>query len=405
MLARDRLEYGPYPPGALFVAANYPPLYFHLASLGDPFVTGRVLSIGATLFVAGAIAYRARRAGWPLALVLAAAWIATMPVAVWGAALKPDLVALALIVGAVLALDARRAMLAGALAALSIWAKPTEALPAVTLLGYLAFVDRRGLVRGAVAGVVTLVVVAVLTHVPDTAMFEHVWRWNQLEWHPDQAFLLMFVGLLIAGVAFVAFGVLRPFDAVGAYAVGALGVVLLGGREGATVNYLLDLLAATWLALAAAAPRLRTAHVFPVGLAVQLLVALVLLDPLGILPGRAINTGAWESPEDARAVHTLEGAVFAEDAGLLVVDGRPVAVDDLFLWSRLQDRLHDTTVIDAVRGGAFNYVVSEVDLANLGSAPLWERQRWHPALVAAVLSEYRFSERRGALFVYQRVGP
>lgn len=405
MFARDRLEYGPYPPGALFVAANYPPLYLHLAGVGDPFVTGRALSIAGTLFVAGAIAYRARRGGWPIALVLAAAWIATMPVAVWGAALKPDLVALALIVAAVLAVDARRAVLAGVLAALAIWTKPTEALPALTLLGYLAIVDRRGLLRGAAAGLATLVVAALVTHVPDAAMFEHVWRWNQLEWHPDQAFLLVFVGLLIAGVAFVAFGVLRPFDAVGAYAVGALGVALLGGREGATVNYLLDLLAATWLALATAAPRLRNAHVFPVALAAQLLVALALLDPLGILPGRAINTGAWESPEDARAVRALEGAVFAEDAGWLVVDGRPVAVDDLFLWSRLQDRLRDTTVVDAVRGGAFNYVVSQADLAHLESAPLWEQQRWHPALVAAVLSEYRLSERRGALFVYERTRP
>jgi hypothetical protein len=405
VLARTGQEYGPYPPDAIFVAANYPPLYFHLAGLGDPFITGRVLSIGATLFVVGAIGYRARRAGWPLAVVLAASFVATMPVAVWGAALKPDLVALALIVGAVLALDARRAVLAGALAALAIWTKPTEALPAFTLLGYLAFVDRRGLLRGAASGLVTLVVVALVTHLPDAAMFEHVWRWNQLEWHPDQAFLLLFVGLLIAGVAFVAFGVLRPFDAIGAYAVGAFGVALLGGREGATVNYLLDILAATWLALATAAPRLRNAHVFPVALAVQLLVALVLLDPLGVLPGRAISTGAWASPDRARAVHDLAGAVFPEDAGLLVVEGRPVAIDDLFLWSRLHDRLNDTLILDAVRGGAFNYVVSEVDLTHLDSAPLWEQQRWHPALVAAVLSEYRLSERRGALFVYARVGP
>ena len=50
ILARDRLEYtagasyGGAPP--IFTAANYPPLFFHLAGLGDPFVTGRVLSIG-----------------------------------------------------------------------------------------------------------------------------------------------------------------------------------------------------------------------------------------------------------------------------------------------------------------------------------------------------------------------
>jgi len=364
-----------------------------------------VLSIAGTLFVAGAIAYRARGAGWIVAAALAASWIATMPVAVWGPAIKPDLVALALIVGAVLAVDARRAALGGALAALALWAKPTEVFPALALVVFLAMRDRRGLGLGLAAGGVALVVAALVTHVPDAAMFEHVWRWNQLDWHPDQAFLLGFLGILIAGVAFVALAVIRPRDAVGAYALGAIVVVALGGRDGATVNYLLDILAATWFALATSAPRIATTRAFPIALALQLLVALVLLNPLGVLPGRAISTGAWESTDNARVVHDLPGAVFPEDAGLMVVDGRPVAIDDLFLWSRLHDRLRDTLILDAVRGGAFNYVVSEVDLAHLDTGPLWEQQRWHPALVQAVLASYRFSERRGALYVYQRAQP
>ena len=365
-------------------------------------MTGRILSIAATLLVAGAIAYRARGAGWPVAIVLAAAWCATEPVAVWGPAIKPDLVALALMVGAVVAVDRRRITLAGALAALAIWAKPTEALPALSLIAFLALTDRPALLRGAAGGLVTLVVAALLTHAPDAAMFEHVWRWNQLEWHPDQAFLLAVVGLLIAGVAFVALWVLRPRGALAAYAVGALGVVLLGGREGATVNYLLDILAATWLVLATAAPRIAASRVLPAALAVQLLAALALLDPLGILPGRAISTGAWESPDAARVVHDIRGAVFPEDSGVLVADGRPVAVDDLFLWSRLYDRLGDTRIVDAVRGGAFDTVVSQVDLAHLDQAPLWEQQRWHPALVQAVLASYRLTGRRGELYLYER---
>ena len=406
------MEYGPYPSDPIFVAANYPPLYFHLAGIGDPFVTGRVLSIGATLFVAGAIAYRARTAGWPLAMVLAASWLATMPVAVWGPAIKPDLVALALIVGAVLAIDARRALLSGALAALAVWAKPTEALPALTLIGYLVIVDRRALARAVVGGVVALVLAALLTHVPDAAMFEHVWRWNQLEWHPDQAFLLAFIGLLIAGAAFVAFGVLRPWSAAGVYAVGALGIVVLGGREGATVNYLLDLLAATWLALATAAPRLATSRVFPVALAVQLLIALALLDPLGVLPGRPISTGAWESAGRTDALLSIKGvgaidlgSMLVEDSGLLVATGRSPQVDDLFLWSRLQSQRNDPRLPAAVRNGAFMAIVSETDLSQLDRAPLWEQQRWDPDLVSAVLATYTFSERRGALYVYQRAKP
>src|SRR5207245_9561068 len=64
ILARERLEYaagasyGGTPP--IFTAANYPPLFFHLAGLGDPFVTGRLLSIGATLAVGLAVAWSGR---------------------------------------------------------------------------------------------------------------------------------------------------------------------------------------------------------------------------------------------------------------------------------------------------------------------------------------------------------
>ncbi len=39
--------------GASFTAANYPPLYIVGASIGEPFITGRLLSIAATLSVAG----------------------------------------------------------------------------------------------------------------------------------------------------------------------------------------------------------------------------------------------------------------------------------------------------------------------------------------------------------------
>ena len=105
ILAREHLEYAALAATSdpIFVAANYPPLYFQLAGIGDPFVTGRALSIAGTLFVAGAIAWTARAGGPVVALALATAWLASIPVTVWGPALKPDLIALALTVGGVLA--------------------------------------------------------------------------------------------------------------------------------------------------------------------------------------------------------------------------------------------------------------------------------------------------------------
>ena len=99
--------------GPSFVAANYPPLYFALAAIGDPFVSGRLWSAGATLLVAVLVAWRARRAGPLVAACLALSFVAAFPVMVWGVAVKPDLVALGLTVAAVVALDARRAVAGG----------------------------------------------------------------------------------------------------------------------------------------------------------------------------------------------------------------------------------------------------------------------------------------------------
>ncbi len=103
-LARDGVAYLDVDPER-FVAANYPPLYFHLASIGDPFISGRVASIAATLAVAAIVFVSARPAGRLVAAALAAGWLALAPVMVWGPALKPDLVALLLTAMAVVTVE------------------------------------------------------------------------------------------------------------------------------------------------------------------------------------------------------------------------------------------------------------------------------------------------------------
>ena len=364
-------------------------------------MTGRVLSIAATLFVAGAIAYRARTAGPLVAVALGASWLATQPVIVWGSAVKPDLVALALIVGAVAAADARRAALAGALAALASWTKPTEALPALALLAWFVVSDRRAALRFVAASVAALAVAMAVTHVPDAAMYEHVVTWNALDWSAAQALLLASLGLIVSAATLVACASVRPRGAIAAYLIGALGIVVLGGREGATINYLLDLVTAAWLTLASAAPRIRASALLPFAIVAQTVFAFAIVDPFGLLSGRAITTGAWASPARAAAVHALPGRLLVEDSGLLVAEGRMPDVDDLFLWSRLQDRRNDPRLLEAVRAGAFDAVVSETDLARLDAAPLFERQRWHPSLVAAVLERYRLDRSDAGLFVYR----
>jgi hypothetical protein len=407
ILARDRLEYATLPAtnGPIFVAANYPPLYFQLAGIGDPFVTGRLLSIAGTLFVAGAIAWRARAGGPVVASSLAAAWVAAIPVSVWGPAVKPDLIALALTVGAVLVLE-RAPILAGIVIALAISAKPTAALPALALGLLLLLRDRRAAFGYVVAALATGAAILVATGSADAQMLEHVVTWNALPWRAEQAVLLGVVAFLVFGVTIVWLAIARrTVDAITAYALAAAGIVVLGGRDGATVNYLLDLTAAASLGIAALAQVLRGTVRYPLAAAAQSLVAVALLNPFGLVPWRAISSGAWASPDRLAAVRAIPGDILVEDAGLLVADGRVPRVDDLFLWSRLMERGNfpaGDRLLSTVRKGTFDAIVTEADLTHLSEAPFYERQRWHPALVVAVLDNYQLERETTGLFVYRR---
>jgi hypothetical protein len=408
MLARTLATYSDAG-GSAFTAANYPPLYFLLASVGDPFVTGRLLSIVATLVVAVLVAWRARLGGRLVMAALGLGWLALSPVAIWGPAVKPDLVALALTVGAVLALERRRPGLAATLCVLATLTKPTALVPAIALLGWIAWRDR-ALLRGFVLAGATVFIAAAIALVPFGYgdLWRHLVTWNALPWTGESALLLAIIGVVVLaallGAALVSRGFTGP---IAAYAVAGLAVVALGGREGATINYLLDLAAAGSLALAAAAPVLARAPFYPIVAIANLVLAALLLDPLGLVPGRTATTGAWGDPAritSARADLASDDLVLAEDSGLLLATGHRVVVDDLFLWSRLASRgaIDPSPLLADVEAARFTAIASEADLAQLGSAPAYERSRWDPALVRAIDARYRLVSRLpGGLFVYR----
>ena len=401
ILARDRLEYtfgaryGDVSP--IFTAANYPPLYFHLAGLGDPLVVGRVISIGATLFVAAAIAFRARGAGAVVAAAIAFAWLGSIPVMQWGLAVKPDPLALALTVGAVLVLARARPLplAAGVLIGLAVMAKPTALLPGLALMAYVARRDPLGATRGLVGGLVAAIVVAQLTYGPDKLFKIHVIDWNALPWRAELVMPLVLIALLVLAVPIATAVITRAGGGpVGAYLVGATGVLLLGGREGATVNYLLDLSAALALSAATIAPRLSLGVRYPLASVAQLAIGFVLLNPFPTTPSLLSPTGKWSDPSFVAYVRDqVPGTILIEDSGLLIASGREPIVDDLFLWSRNyatgKSFLEGPALLVAVRAARFDAIVSEVDLERIDVGPGYERQRWHPDLVAAVLERYQ----------------
>jgi hypothetical protein len=98
----------------------------------------------------------------------------------------------------------------------------------------------------------------------------------------------------------------------------------------------------------------------------------------------------------------VDGRYLVEDSGLLVRAGLKPVVDDLFLWSRLVERgtIDAAPIVNQIRAGRIDSVISEVDLEHLDAAPAYERQRWAPALVRAVLDRYRLDSRAGTLWIY-----
>lgn len=387
------------------VAANYPPLFLWLASLADPFRSGRTVTIVSATAVALIVWWRARAGGTLPRTALGLTWLALTPVAIWGAAVKPDLLAIALTVGGVAVLDHslrpslgrrdasdRWLAVAGALLAAAVWAKPTALLPAAAVMAYVLFYARPAFAK-AIAGAAVVGALA-LAHAY-TLGFADVWRhvvvWNTLPWSAGQALLLVVLGSAAIGIPVALAARVAGFSGLAlAYGVGAAGVVLLGGREGATINYLLDLTAAAIYAIATLAPRVSASTGFPLALAAQVVLGFAVLAPFDLVPGRDTGTGAWRAAGPVPVRSDGGGTYLADDSGPLVRAGIRPVIDDLFLWSRLAETgvIDPAPVLERVRAGEIDVIISEVRLERIADARPFERARWHPLLVRAVLERY-----------------
>jgi hypothetical protein len=191
-----------------------------------------------------------------------------------------------------------------------------------------------------------------------------------------------------------------------AYLAGALGIVVAGGREGATINYLLDLSVAIMLSIAAVAPMLRSNALIPLALLAQLVIGTFVVDPLRVVPGRVPTTGAWSDQLRGGTISLsfrVDGRYLVEDSGLLSKSGIPPVVDDLFLWSRLVERgvIDAEPIVSQVRDGRIDTVIAQTDLDHLDTAPAFERQRWAGTLVRAVLDRYQLAQHVGDLWIYE----
>ena len=383
LLMRDG---NPYADTSGAVAANYPPLYIALAALGDPFRAGRAVTIVSTLVVTLLLWRRSRGAPPVARAAVGLAWVALAPVAIWGAAVKPDMLAVAFTLAGVAALErATRGRLVRSLG---------DDAAALAVLAFAAVAWRPAFVRALLG---TSVVAAVaLAHAASFGIGDvwlHVVVWNALPWSVEQALLLVVVAAGSLGILLAVVARMGAFRGIAlAYLLGAAGTAVLGGREGATINYLLDLAAATMFAAAAVMPRVAQVPALPAGLAVQLVIGFVLLAPFGSVPGRDPGTGAWGARERMDVVRSLprDRKHLVEDSGLLVAAGMKPVIDDLFLWSRLLARaeIGPALATGLVGAGEYATVISEFDLERYEEAAPYQRARWHPLLVREILTRY-----------------
>jgi len=171
-----------------------------------------------------------------------------------------------------------------------------------------------------------------------------------------------------------------------AYIAGAAAVALLAGKDGASVNYHLDLAAASTLAIASASTVLSAR--IPVLLALQLLLVAGVATFGPLRPG----TGAVGPPDPAIAVSFDASAHhLVEDSGVLIAAGIEPDVDELFIWSRLVElgrRVDDVT--PRVERAEFATIVASVPLDQVDAYSI-QRERWPPRLVAAVLRRYQLA--------------
>jgi hypothetical protein len=383
-----------------FVGAIYPPLAYVVEAVGaslGPFTALRIVNVAVLVAVAALVASRARSAP-VVAVALGASFLALFPVAAWGSGARVDPLAVAFTAFAVViaSSDPRRAALAGLFAALAIAAKPTAAVPLGVVLAYLLWRERRVALRfGAALVVASLaVLVLVLTRFDAAGLWKHLVVDNAFPYDVQNPVLLAVLGLLLMG-SFVVFAFLVSDGRMRAYLIGALGVVALAGHEGATINYLFDLAAASCLALApmAVSRSGRAAALF----AAQLIGTLVLatIGPLAP-PSQAVLAA-----RAAAASSLPSGPIYAEDSGPLVAAGIEPVIDDPYQWARLVALgMRVDEVTPRVRSGGFAAVVADVPLDKLADASHFEQQRWPADLTAAVLERYRLDRHEGTLWIY-----
>ncbi len=400
------------------VRSPYPPLFPAVWSLvipaaGPALWPGRLIASLALAGLLGLVAWNARRAGaGPWAVVAAPAALAASPLVYdWAGLARVDTLAILLAVAAVLAAEWlggwRGVATAAALAGLALWTKQTMvAAPVAITIAFALESRRKGLafallllVPSAAAGLwleqasagqfsrhvlfgnsqnpfnvgrmVASTTVALALHVPPVAAAlwwalgaPGAWRFSARRPRPRASLGHDLVEKRPGCRR-------RPTSPLAVYVSLALLTALAVGNEGSSVNYFLEPVTATALALPFA---WRSADTASTSLAPLLTVVYLLLN-VHLPNGFGLTAGALpvrEPPATAdraagaaldAAIQAEVGPVLVEAAGFAVRNGRPVYVQPVDLRAEeALGRWRSQPLVEALASGQFGLVVMSFHL-------------------------------------------
>ncbi|MFL5800615.1 MAG: glycosyltransferase family 39 protein [Roseiflexaceae bacterium] len=411
---------------APYTVANYPPLYMLTLApfaqlFGPGFWYGRLVSwlsmIAAALLIGGIVRVLT---GDRLAALLGGLCLLTIPyVAYWAPLYRVDALALALSLAGLYVVarwpEQRWSVyLAALLLTAAVFTRQSYGLAAP--LAAFAFLlarrpRRRAFVLAGVTAGAGLGLFALINWLTGGGFWFNLIIANVNEFQPArlrdylQELWMLMPFAVIGTLAFVLGGWrVRGWALIAPYCVGAALVGLTIGKIGSNVNYLLELSAAMCLALGATLAQLR-----PYALARQVVMAALAVQFVLLVPGSSYQLFTQfklDQRDDLaalqRLVHVANGPILAdEDLGLLVLDGRAIALQPFETTQLARAGMWDQRpFLEALDRQDFAAIL----IFRVPGIEL-DKERWTAEMLAQIERRYQPSEQIGNTTIYRPKRP
>lgn len=407
--------YGPTLPDR-FLAGNYPPVYillwkFSPGSAG--YIAGRTLALlgGVVAAIAGGVAVTATVEGrWFWRLIVGALggalFLCTVPVLQQIGVAKPDMTALAF-AACGLAIYAllpgwRGAVLSGICCALAGLTKQSVCFATLAIvIAAWRYHWRQAVIFAVSCGATVALALGALWTLVGPDLYEHLITYNLRSWRQDRFIVLTtrFLGqhwpVLLAAVLATVWAVWRRTRSpLGYFPLLSTVSFFMVGSDGAARNYYVELCLALGLVVALGVGDLLQQQRATYQIAGVVVAALIGLHLFRAYTLFTLGTYVPVIPLNDRDPNPIlqhvdqlpdPVLILGDDPGYLVMRGRPVSIDDLYLASLLirNDTWHPSGIIDNLQHQRYSAVVAlDVSLDDL-------RASWGDELIDALLANYQ----------------